>query len=603
MSRSQPADRASHRAPQASAASAKGAAHPVAGAPGGGKGSEASSLSLKTAAIYARVSTEKQEKEETIESQMDALRSAARERGYELPSEYVFADEGLSGAHLDRPGLERLRDLAAEGAFDVILIYSPDRLARQYAYQVVVCEELKRAGCEVVFLNHAFGQTPEEQMLLQVQGVFAEYERALIKERTRRGRIFAARQGRVSWGTAPYGYRYVRKTDTTPQSVVIEEKEAEVVREMYRWLVEEQITSRAIQSRLNQRGVPSRKGRLAGWWQSAVMRVLANPMYKGEGYYNRQKRADARRPRGEHGFKDLRPGNLRSRALRPREEWIPVTVPAIIDSETWRLAQEQLTHNKERATRHNKKHEYLLRSLLVCGHCGRRVQGSWMRNGGYYICPNRYPKGMALTCKGRLIAVPRTDALVWDQVKAMLSNPDLLKTQYQRGRGDPAVNVKEDQERHRIERKLAALEREIQRLVDAYQAEVIVLEELKERRFKIEEHGRMLRERLGELEKERTDREQELRVLEGLEAFCRSVTETLTEPTFEIQQKVLRLVIDRIVVEDSRLVIYHVMPIGPVRLRTDHQAEGTQDQGGQNEAREPHQTTSLHGDLLNNTAF
>lgn len=157
----------------------------------------------KIAAAYARVSSDKQEKEETISSQIEGLCKTAEDRGYELPKEFIFTDDGYSGAKLDRPALDRLRDLASAGAFEVVLLHSPDRLARNYAYQVVILEELKRAGCEVIFLNRAFNESPQEQMLLQMQGVFAEYERALIHERTRRGRIFAAKQGRVNWGGNP----------------------------------------------------------------------------------------------------------------------------------------------------------------------------------------------------------------------------------------------------------------------------------------------------------------------------------------------------------------------------------------------------------------
>jgi site-specific DNA recombinase len=161
---------------------------------------------MKRAALYARVSTDKQEREETIESQLDALYHAVEAGAYELPSGCVFVDEHASGARLDRPALDRLRDLAAEGVFEAVLVWSPDRLARRYAYQVVLLEELTRWGCEVVFVHHPFGASPEEQMLLQIQGVFAEYERALMQDRTRRGQLFAARQGRVNWGNPPYGY-------------------------------------------------------------------------------------------------------------------------------------------------------------------------------------------------------------------------------------------------------------------------------------------------------------------------------------------------------------------------------------------------------------
>src|SRR5215813_10295440 len=166
---------------------------------------------LTRAALYARVSTEKQEREETVASQIDLLYKAAAASGYDIAPTSVFIDEGVSGARLDRPALDRLRDLAAEGAFEVLLVTVPDRLARRYAYQVLLVEEFTRCGCDVIFVQHGLGTSPEEQMLLQMQGVFAEYERALIQERTRRGRLFAARQGRVNWGNPPYGYTYVRK--------------------------------------------------------------------------------------------------------------------------------------------------------------------------------------------------------------------------------------------------------------------------------------------------------------------------------------------------------------------------------------------------------
>jgi site-specific DNA recombinase len=154
--------------------------------------------SLKRAALYARVSTERQEREETVASQVDLLYKAAAAAGYDIAPTSVFIDEGVSGSRLDRPALDCLRDLVAEGAFEVLLVTVPDRLARRYAYQVLLIEECRRCGCEVVFVQQTLGTSPEEQMLVQMQGVFAEYERALIQERTRRGRLFAARQGRVN---------------------------------------------------------------------------------------------------------------------------------------------------------------------------------------------------------------------------------------------------------------------------------------------------------------------------------------------------------------------------------------------------------------------
>jgi site-specific DNA recombinase len=138
----------------------------------------AGEASLTRVALYARVSTEKQEREETVASQVDLLSKAAAAVGYDIGPTSVFIDEGVSGTRLDRPALDRLRDLVAEGAFEVLLVTVPDRLARRYAYQVLLIEEFRRCGCEVVFVQHPLGSSPEEQMLVQMQGVFAEYERA-----------------------------------------------------------------------------------------------------------------------------------------------------------------------------------------------------------------------------------------------------------------------------------------------------------------------------------------------------------------------------------------------------------------------------------------
>jgi site-specific DNA recombinase len=405
-------------------------------------------------------------------------------------------------------------------------------------------------------------------MLLQIQGVFAEYERALIKDRMRRGRLFAARQGRLTWGNPPYGYRYRPKADNTPQQLLIDEAEAEIVRLIYGWLIEEGCSSYAIEKRLVTQGVLARARNRTGWRQSSVIGILRSPLYRGEGYYNRTMAVDAKRPHKSKGLKDYRLGNLRGRAERPREEWISVRVPAIVDPETWELAQAQLARNRERATRHNTRRDYLLRSLLVCGCCGRRLVGMWRNGSGQYVCSARYPRHQPWACHGRSVRDRKVEPLIWDYVQELLGDPELLQERYREGQGDPAIGQRDEHERDRLARKIAALDREVQRLIDAYQAEVIDLTELKQRRVRIEEHGQVLRARLAELVNQRAEREQEIRLLEGLQAFSASVRDGLHDPSFAVKQRVLQLVVDRIVVEDSRVVVHHVVPSGPVRLQT-----------------------------------
>ena len=195
---------------------------------------------MKAAALYARVSSERQKEEQTIESQTEALKEYAQANGYTVVPEWIFQDEGYSGAILKRPDLERLRDLAAEGQIETILVYSQ--------------------GVETVFIKSPQASTPEEQLLVQFQGMIAEYERAQIAERTRRGKKHRAKGGSVNvLSGAPYGYRYVKKSETSAAYYDIIEEEAAIVREVYRWYTEEALSIGQIYRRLNALGVETRR--------------------------------------------------------------------------------------------------------------------------------------------------------------------------------------------------------------------------------------------------------------------------------------------------------------------------------------------------------
>jgi len=159
-------------------------------------------------AIYARVSSARQKEEHTIASQTAAIRAFAEQQGIEVCDEWTFEDEGFSGASLVRPALDALRDLVAQVPVEAVICYAPDRLARRYAYQALLVEEFARAGAEVIFVKAPTGDSPEDQLLVQFQGMIAEYERAQIVERTRRGKLHRARAGSVNvLAGAPFGYR------------------------------------------------------------------------------------------------------------------------------------------------------------------------------------------------------------------------------------------------------------------------------------------------------------------------------------------------------------------------------------------------------------
>ncbi len=235
-------------------------------------------------ALYARVSTQRQEKQGTIASQLEALRSHAIEHKYEVAENYVCSDNGYSGTLLARPELDRLRDGAQAGAFDAVLVLSPDRLSRKYAYLILILEEFERFGTPVIFLEQPPGDDPHSALLVQIQGAVAEYERAKLAERYRRGKLYRARQGEVFWTNIPYGYRRIPRRDGIPAHLVINDSEATVVRKIFTWHACENMSIRQIAKRLTRKGYPTSKGGKQ-WGETTVHRCLHREAYLGTLYY------------------------------------------------------------------------------------------------------------------------------------------------------------------------------------------------------------------------------------------------------------------------------------------------------------------------------
>jgi DNA invertase Pin-like site-specific DNA recombinase len=252
------------------------------------------------AAIYARVSTERQDLAQTMDSQLAILTAWVRQQGHRLAEAHVYCDRGYSGARLDRPALDRLRDDAQAGLFEVVAILTPDRLARKYAYQALVLDELQRIGCRVVFVQHPVSDDPNDQLLLQIQAAVAEYERAVLGERFRRGKLHKARAGDVISQVPPYGYRYVPKQEGCPGHLVVDEGEAELVRLLFRWLIDERLTIRQLLKRLNAGPWRPRCGRPC-WSTSVVHHILSDPVVTGTAYANRYAYLPAAKPRRPDG--------------------------------------------------------------------------------------------------------------------------------------------------------------------------------------------------------------------------------------------------------------------------------------------------------------
>ncbi len=488
---------------------------------------------MKRTAIYARVSSDRQEKEATIQSQLEVLRDYAASRGCVVSAEYL--DDGHSGSVLVRPGLDALRDAVSSGEVDVVLIHSPDRLARKALYQHLVLEEMEQAEVRVEFVNHPVDDSPEGKMMLGMQGLFAEYERAKITERTRRGKLHRAREGALVGGHAPYGYSWVKRSDQGRARLEIYEPQAAVVREMYRWLVEEKLSTRAIARRLTEAGVPTSRGAVQ-WQPTAVFRIVTNPAYKGQYRYRHS-----------------------------QEEDISIPVPAIVTESTWDSAQHQLELNSQYSRRNNRRNQYLLRGLIRCPRCSGAYTGH--SRGGYrgYRC-NRAHWASSSTGKrcspGAIPAQPVEDA-VWEAVKEALERPELLVEEYERRLRDTGSADDSELEQRRVGLAQKRIKAREDRVTDAYLKEAMDLARYKSEMGKLRQEHEGLERIRREIERRQVVEEESRGALEHLTRFCDEISTGLDNLAFEEKQRLLRLVVENIAVDNGVARIDTVIPVSP----------------------------------------
>ncbi len=518
------------------------------------------------AAIYARVSTERQERQQTIDSQLSALRAWAADQGHTLAEDHVFRDDGCSGSRLDRPGLDGLRDAAQDAVIDVVAVFSPDRLARKYAYQVLLLEEFRRANCDVVFLQRPITDDPNDQLLLQIQGAIAEYERAVLAERFRRGKLQKARDGHILSGKAPYGYRYEPRCGDVPARLVVDDAEAEMVRQLFVWAADEGLTIRQCLRRLNDSSWITRSGRRQ-WSASVVHHILSDPVYIGTAYSNRYEYFAPKKPsrrRSHHS------GERTCRRLRPREQWIAIPVPAIVDQHTWERVHAQMARNAALAYRRNKKHDYLLRCLLKCGTCGLGLHGCcFPPQGGrpglrYYRCAgvDRLTTGRETKCPRAMIGADGIEQAVWDHVVRLLSDPSQLLAQFEHFVAESAViDAREALPGQQLRARMERLERADRRLLEAYRAEVISLAELAEQRRLLADQRHAVEQRYEQHRRLHEQRLQAQETVASLTAFSERIRERLQTASTTERQAILRLVVERIVVHEDTLEIHHVIPL------------------------------------------
>lgn len=520
-------------------------------------------------AIYVRVSTPNQTQAQTIDQQLERLRAHATAQGWDVAAERIFRDDGYSGATLRRPGLDRLRDAIAHGAVDLVLITDPDRLARNYVHQVLLLEEVHGRGCQVDFLDRPMGQDPHDQLLLQIRGAVAEYERTLIAERMRRGRRMKMEAGLLlPWTTPPFGYRMHPDRPRDPAGVWVEAAEAVVVVDMFAWYAEEGRSLFGLAKRLQERGVRSPCGHRR-WNDSTIRGILTNPSYLGTVYTGRTRYRMARVRRSAVQPID-RPA--RSFDLTPRAEWTLVaTIPAIVPQELFDRVQAKLARNQSFAPRNNTKHPYLLRALVSCGLCRLSCVGRWegaTRKGyAYYTCKG---KGHALNsgrderCPGRFIPVAQLDDLVWADLCAVLAHPTQITQALERAHGGAGAPQELQARRETLRKARAGLTQQTERLTEAYLGGVILLDEYRRRRGEFEERLAALDEQARQMERH-TDI---AGLTRSVTAFCARMRQGLEQATFEQKRQLVELLIDRVVVTGEDVEIRYVIPTSPMSERT-----------------------------------
>lgn len=409
---------------------------------------------MKNAAIYCRVSSDSQESEGTsLQTQLESCREYCQGKGYDVT--YYFT-EAYSGLTLDRPKLNELRELVRNEQVDIVVVYCLDRLSRNATHGVILRDELDKHHVILESVTEDIDKTPLGEAITYLRGTFSQIEAEKIKERTGRGRKAKAKLGHIPGGgfARTYGYDYITKRDGNSGRRVINEPEAEWVRQMFQWLVNDGLSTTGIANRLNSLGVLSKRG---GYWsKQTVGAVLRNQSYTGKTL----------------AFTTLR---NKGKYSRPQEEWveIPGVTPAIISQELFDAAQHQLQVNRVKIV-NTTKHEYLLRGHIRCRQCGRAYTGgihSKVVKGKRYAKRRYRCMGKVRLyspfhrCNNQNWMADKLEAVVWAELERYLSNRDLIISQLESQRQAAGQLSVFEAELERIDRQFKAVDREQRQLL------------------------------------------------------------------------------------------------------------------------------------------
>ena len=519
----------------------------------------------KSAVIYARVSTDEQSKGYSIATQMEACQRYAGDKDYTVGA--TFTDD-YTGASMDRPGLNELREYISQNPTDIIIVYDIDRLARKSVYQMLLEEEFQRHSALTEYVLGQYADTDEGRLQKQIRSSIAEYEKAKILERSKRGKRGKAKAGFVQVGSRPpYGYRV--KSEPHKSWLEVNDDEAKIVRLVFGWYLKgngevRPMSMQSIAAALTRLELPTRgdqnshvaKKRGVGVWQPAMVRhILLNETYTGTWFFGKTMMVSD----GKEGFrKSLSKRGLGKQVPRPREDWIGVPVPSIVSNETFQMAQERLKLNFEQARRSTRR-EYLLGKRLTCAKCGYTYVGRTRRETNrYYYCKGSEQSPVKL-CDMPNFQGNQLEQMVWDWVRGIIENPayaakGLADMQAEKGKANKPL-----QDRLRlIEGQITEIEKQQNKLLDLYLTGDFSKDILTERKNRVDE-------RLSKLVKERADLSVHIQSvtfteenLASFDQFCSQVRDGLDSLTFADKRRIFEIldVRAKLAFENNEKVVY-----------------------------------------------
>ncbi len=514
---------------------------------------------IRTPAWYARVSTGRQENEATIDSQIDEVEQRISADGLALATNARFKDDGWTGTVLERPGLDAMLDAAKAGEFNVLYTYDLGRLARKYHYQRIIIEELEACDVEVISLHDRKIESDEDQILQGIEGIFYEYERLKIARRFQRGKMYKAKNGVLVSGQVPYGYNRFKKTDEAPAHVTVNDEEAAVVRQIFDWFGNNDLSINDIRRQLHEDGIKPRKAKSDYWTKGPIIRLLQATTYiDGVIHYNKSEAVIPKNPIKNEKYKKVKKS---SRQMRPKEEWLPYPVPAILsDRDLFDRVQKRLQDNKRQRVAHP-KYNYLLTGLIWC-ECGMRRVGSGSSRHGhcYYRCAERiYNFNGERTCFSAGVNAAAMDFVLWDELTSLINNPERLEQhanvnllQQLQQENEPNARIAQ------LEDLIAKIEVEVERYNKAYGAGVMELDQLKNVTNDAQRRRSTYQKQINKLEEARED----LLHFPQLNVLCKEASRVIDELDTNDKKGVIRDVIDKVIVRaDNQVEVCGHIPL------------------------------------------